>query len=158
MKTDMGTEYRVIPDFRMSAKSAKACDDRMVTHLGIVSDMGAIHDEIVLTDPRASAASDRADVNRHVFSNLRACTDFETRRFTAEFSILRFTSKDGMRKDATVGSDSGSPDQRRMHTDLDTRRQFDLGSDIGERSDRDVGSQNRAILDAGGRMDVRHLR
>ena len=73
----------------MPPEPAETRDNGFVPHLTIVSDMGAIHDEIVVTDARAPPTLRSADVDGHMLANLGAGADLETGGLTTEFSILR---------------------------------------------------------------------
>jgi hypothetical protein len=153
MEPGIGAENREIIHLCMPSESTEAGDDRLISDLAIMPDMGTIHHIIVVSDSRAAAAASRADVNRDVLSDLCSQTDLETGRLAVEGSVLGFGPKARVREDSAIRPDMRATEKRDVRAHFDPRPEFDLASDEGEGPDHHIGGQNRSVFDTCGRVD-----
>jgi len=148
------TQYCEIIDSCVACQATEARDDRMVSDLAIVTDMRAIHEVVVVTNPSAASPERGTHMDRDLFSDLRPLTDFETGRFAVECPVLRLGAEARVRKDSTIRTDMRPTQERDMRTHFDAWPELHLATDECERADDDVIGQNRSVFDACGRMDV----
>ena len=79
VESRIGTKDCEIIDLRVSGQTAKTRNDRVISNLGIVANMGPVHDVVVVTDSRTASATRCTDMDGDLLSNLSSSTDFETR-------------------------------------------------------------------------------
>ena len=100
----------------------------MITDLAVVTNVRAVHKEIIFSKPRTASTPLGPNIHRHVLSTDCAGSDFDARRFALKVSVLRRSAQTRVGMNSTVGSKPGSPNKRRVGTDFGPRSEFDLAS------------------------------
>ena len=129
----------------------------MITDLAVVTNVRAVHKEIIFSKPRTASPPLGPNSHRHVLSTDCAGSDFDARRFALKVSVLRRSAQTRVGMNSTVGSKPGSPNKRRVGTDFGPRSEFDLGANEGECAYAHTFPQDRSLLDARRRVDLRGL-
>lgn len=141
--------YRHVP-----TQTAKGSDQRIRPDLTIMADMGVVHDEIVVTKPRTSAANGCTDMNGHVLTNDRALPDLEPSGLTRERTILGLPTQAGMRENPRSRPDASLSDQSCMGAHFNTRPEFDLSPHKNKGTHNDALGEDRTIFNESRRVDL----
>lgn len=156
MHPGIGPEHREVFDLHMATQTAIRRDDRIRTDLAVMAHMGIVHDEIVVTESGATAATCRADMDRHMLADDGTQADLETGRFAREGLILWFAAQARMRKDPRASADSCLANQCGVRPDFHSRTEFYVSPNEDEGPHDDIGGKHRPVFDAGRRVDHGH--
>mgnify|MGYP006876920719 CR=1 FL=1 len=129
----------------------------MITDLAVVTNVRAVHKEIIFSKPRTASTPLGPNIYRHVLSTDCPGSDFDARRFALKVSVLRRPSQTRVGMDSTVGAKPGSPNKRHVGADFGPRSELDLGTNEGECAYAHIFSQDRSLLDARRRVDLRGI-
>ena len=106
----------------------------MRTNLAIVTNVGAIHDQVVIAHRRTATASRRADMHRHVLSDDVVAANLQTRGLVTRRLILGRASetREGMNLAACTHPSSTRND--RVRPDHDAVREHNVAAHVGKRA------------------------
>ena len=141
----------------MAAEHGVVGEGHVVADVAIMCDMGGHHEETARTDPRYTASAWGADIHRHAFAELTLRADDKLGGLAAIMHRLRRRAErsegidDGALADRGGAGDVDMSDEAHAVFQLDIRADQTIGPDL------DAVADTRAVGDARGRIDRRHL-
>lgn len=152
----ISAENGIVTDAHMTGEPGKTGNHTMRTNLAIVTNVGAIHDQVVIAHRRTATASRRADMHRHVLSDDVVAANLQTCGLVTRRLILGRTSetREGMNLAACTHPSSTRND--RVRPDHDAVRERNVAAHVGERAHvYGVGELRRRVYDRA-RVNCRH--
>ncbi len=124
----------------------------VISHLAIVRDVHANHEEIPRADARHQILAGRA-VNGHAFPDQIVVPDLEMTAFAFKFHILGLASDGGVFKDAIPLAERGVALDDGVGRNFATRADHDFVFDDGIRAHLNVGGKVRTWVNDSGRVN-----
>src|SRR3954453_7200418 len=143
-------EYTMAPDHRVIG------ENDIVTHVAIMRDVRADHQEAAIANRRDAATAQSASIDRGALADLAVCADDEPGRFTFVVHGLRRCAERGEGIDRRAGPNGGVTRKMHMRDKLAVVADGHVRTDHAIGADLDVRADDRAGRDPRGGVDRQH--
>ena len=128
----ISTENSMVTDAYMTGEPGETGNHTMRTNLAIVTNVGTIHDQVVVAQRCATTASRRADMYRHVLADDIVAANLQECRLVALRLILRRTSETREGTNLAACTDPRATRNDRVRPDHDAVRERNVTAHVGE--------------------------